>query len=557
MVETRKKGALARPARMAVAAGLALTIALGGAAASAFAAEPAPTGYSITVNKATEGTYQVYQISTGKFAESDGKLVMNDITVNPAIKDTVVRVLTDVGYAPDLSGTERQQAFSISDKFVEAEAAGKAQAVANKLALALSTAKAAPAAEVAAAGGKVSVPNLAQGYYLVMSKVDDGTFSQDGNAMTSAMLVKVNGDVAADAKVSKPTLDKQVKEGAAGHWDSAYGHAADSGLAAGKLGAVSYKLTGTVASNIADYDQYIYSIEDTLPAGLAVDNATFNTKWSMSIHATSDSVTKPVDITASFRSSASTDKKTGVTTLIWEADNLKAELENAGITGADLKTAKVTVEYTPVYDQAALDAFYAKASTLAKPQVNVANIRFSNNPYEGGHGGTSTTPDHEAKLYSYNLVVNKVDQATKALPGAAFTLTDGNGVTLGRDITAADDGTFTFTGLQADVEYTLTETQVPTGKRAIEPIKFTITANRDQAGDNVTGLTAKEGADPSGAATLTVDDATVKATVVNVDGPNLPVTGQAGIAAGVVIGGAVLTVSAVAIARQRREGEDA
>lgn len=539
----KEKGLFAHTARAAVVAGIAAAVALGGGVASAFAAEPAPTGYSITINRATEGTYEVYQLSTGKFSEADGKLVMNDIAMNAAYRDTLVQVLTDAGYAPDLSGTDRQDAFSISDKLVEAEAAGKSQAVANKLAAAL--AGKAATAEVAEQGGKVSVPNLAQGYYLVMSKTDDASFSENGNAMTSAMLVKVNGDVTANAKVSKPTLDKKVKDAAQGRWDSAGGHVGDAGLADGRLSSSTYTLTGTLPSNIADYDTYKYAFTDVLPTGLTTDEADL-AKWNVRIQAISKAVTKAADLTGAFKASVATDAKTKVSTITWAADDLKAALEAAGITGADLATAQVTVQYTPVYDQADLDELFKAATTLAKPQVNAAKITFSNNPYVGGSGTTSVTPEHEAKLYSYNLKVSKVDEAAKALPGARFTLTDGAGKTLGRDITAGDDGTFSFTGLQADVEYTLTETQVPTGKRSIEPIKFKIAATVSPEGDSVTGITPTETADPSNAATLTANDATVEATVVNVTGPNLPVTGQAGIAAGVALGAVIITVSVAA-----------
>ena len=107
------------------------------------------------------------------------------------------------------------------------------------------------------------------------------------------------------------------------------------------------------------------------------------------------------------------------------------------------------------------------------------------------------------------------------------------------------------TGLDSVVEYTLTETQVPSGHKAIDPIKFKIAATVSTEGDEVTAISATETADPSNAATFTVDDATVVATVVNLSGPQMPVTGAAGIAGGIVVGGALIAVSAASLRKKR------
>lgn len=86
---------------------------------------------------------------------------------------------------------------------------------------------------------------------------------------------------------------------------------------------------------------------------------------------------------------------------------------------------------------------------------------------------------------------------------------------------------------------------------AIDPIKFKIAATVSTEGDEVTAISATETADPSNAATFTVDDATVVATVVNLSGPQMPVTGAAGIAGGIVVGGALIAVSAASLRKKR------
>lgn len=71
----------------------------------------------------------------------------------------------------------------------------------------------------------------------------------------------------------------------------------------------------------------------------------------------------------------------------------------------------------------------------------------------------------------------------------------------------------------------------------------------------MTRVTWEEKADPSNAATFETtgdNDATINVDVVNLGGPDLPITGQAGILGGVAVGSLVLAVSAVAMVRNRR-----
>lgn len=222
-----------------------------------------------------------------------------------------------------------------------------------------------------------------------------------------------------------------------------------------------------------------------------------------------------------------------------------------------LRRGPVAVPRRRLYDDEALnskgvvDDVFSQTTSLASPFVNHAYATYKPYTYGFMGGETNKTVEDQAKLYSYSLKVDKVDGDAEALKGAKFTLTEADGTVVGKDITAADDGTFTFTGLDSGVEYTLTESQVPAGHKAIDPIKFKISATVSAEGDAVTAISATETADPSNAATFTVDDATVVATVVNLSGPQMPVTGAAGIAGGIVVGGALIAVSAASLRKKR------
>lgn len=74
----------------------------------------------------------------------------------------------------------------------------------------------------------------------------------------------------------------------------------------------------------------------------------------------------------------------------------------------------------------------------------------------------------------------------------------------------------------------------------------------------MTKVTADKTSDPSNAATFvnaTDTDNVIDVTVTNIEGADLPLTGQQGIVAGVAVGGIVLTVSLVAISRNRKRSE--
>lgn len=535
-----------RTARMAVACGLGISLVFGGVMApvSAFAAPS-----SITIKKAGDGTYKVYKLFGGTFVEGDGgKQQLTDALANPTYKNAIIealRVHTTVTI-PD-GATDAQVANTLTDAIVKVNAEGNAQKLANTLAEKLNSFSATKTAD--ATSGTLSITGLEEGYYLIMADPTDADFSNSG--LTSAILTPVYPNMPEGAaKIDVPTVDKTVKdEGEA--WDKEFDASADAGLVADALSKLTYKITGTVPNNIAEFTSgvdgthnYSMTFVDTLPTGFDTMEDEL-ASWNVSIMCGTH------DLSKAFTASVETNNVTHTSTVKWSTTDLKGALEVAGIEEVDMKNLKIEIQYTPAYDEQDLKRLFENNATLDNPQTNSVKIEFSNSPYSDGKG---ETPGDETKVYSYNLNLKKVDEEGANLTGAEFTLTTTDGKTAGKQIVADSNGVFTFTGLESEVEYVLTETKVPTGMKSIDPIHFVIKATKNDQGE-VTNVKWEEKADPSNAATFEAtgdNDAIINVDVVNLGGPDLPITGQAGILGGVAVGGLVLAVSAVAMVRNRR-----
>ena len=550
-----------RKARLAVTAGLAAALALGGVVAPVAQAY-ADAAYSVTVQApagsayAVSGEYKIYRLFTGTFGGTDNKHLGN-VVANSAYSATVLTTLNSVlgeEHKIDTTGmSEARIAIAITDAIRGLDRTNQ-QKFANKLAGALATSGA--TATQSASNGTVAFNVNEAGYYLIASSSTSG-------ATTSAILVPVNGNVTAETKVSTPTVTKQVKVNNEG-----YKKNTDVGLtSATTVEKLTYKLEGTVASNIADYDAYKYVFTDTLPSGVTVTNervhsVTGNSAkpgWHVNVTAEVEGITQ--DITDKF----SLPSGLSGNTVTWTCDNLKQALLDVGFSSENLGKAKIALTYTPDYTATelatALDGVGMPAVT------NTAKLSYSNNPYADGVGTTVDTAPAQSNVYTYKLSLSKVKkdsegEETSRLDGAKFTLKRFNSETnafaqIVFENKEASDGTLAFVGLDSDVEYELSETAVPAGMKSIDPIKFKIDATKEADG-TVTKVTANKTSDPSNAATFDntmSTDNVIDVTVTNIEGADLPLTGQQGIVAGVAVGGIVLTVSLVAISRNRKRSE--
>lgn len=472
---------------VAVAATAAMAIAgfAGASTATAVEGETTTAATSYTISFPTDAKYQghayeVYQIFTGDF---DGKVLSNvKYGVNGTkAADTEVtadelKQLTDV----NVEGKTDQEKLDVIKTFAKLE---------NPVATLTKTDtsyKAAP------------------GYYLIKDK--DNTVS--GNDANTLYITKVVGDVAISPKSDVPSFQKKVQDtndttGDTSGWqDSADYDVNDK---------VPFQLKATLPKNYTDYKTYYLAFHDVEETGLS-----FNV----------DSVKVAVDGVA--------------------VDASKYMVKTAGFTDGctfevvftDLKTAVaaakndsvITVDYT---------------STLTKQAVlgnqgnmNKAKLQFSNNP-NSEQGGESTptgeTPWDNVIVFTYKVVVNKVNENKKPLEGAAFKLEkklkDGSTKPV-KEFTAGKDTSFTFSGLD-DGDYVLTETTTPAGYNTIKPITFTVTADHKvewTTGERTDVLTSLNGKAVSGEITLTADKAAGSLTtdVVNKKGSNLPSTGGMG-----------------------------
>ena len=170
---------------------------------------------------------------------------------------------------------------------------------------------------------------------------------------------------------------------------------------------------------------------------------------------------------------------------------------------------------------------------------NTMYLTYSNNPYSTTDRGR--TVGDTVIVFTYKVVVNKVDGQDAPLPGAQFKLEKlikGAGAEgtdayqLVKEFTATDNAnatTFSFEGLD-DGNYRLTETVTPAGYNTMEPIEFTVTAEHEIE-SNYPQLTALNGT-PDGAIQITfthsLPDGSLSTNVVNEQGLELPSTGGIG-----------------------------
>lgn len=346
-------------------------------------------------------------------------------------------------------------------------------------------------------GENYKIENLAPGYYLVKDK--DGTVP-DAETYTKFIL-KVVGTAEVKVKSEVPTSQKKVKDtndttGATTDWqDSADYDIGDQ---------VPFQLTGTVAKDFSDYKgAYKLVFHDKESAGL-----TFN----------QNSVVVKVD--GNNIETGYTVKTTGLE----DGCSFEVVFDDLKQIGSVHNGSVITVEYTSKLND--------KAEIGLPGNPNEMRMEFSNNPNVEQNGTTTYTPWDKVIVFTYKTIINKVDSEKQSLAGAAFKLEkvnkDGSNK-LVRECTADENTTlFEFKGLD-DGQYILTETVTPEGYNTMDPITFEITATHDVESNDPT-LTELSGNKVTGEIEFTVsqDDGSLTADVVNNKGSELPETGGMG-----------------------------
>ncbi len=485
--------------------------------------EPSAAGsnsYSVTITKAT-GKYAIYQVFTGDY---DGTKLSN---VMWGAGVTEFNYTIGNGKTSDkASEIAEYLASKKNDESVAKDFAKKA--IVNKTN--------ATATAEAGSDGKATFTNLAPGYYVVENTkvASDKSYTQ--------YILQVVGNVTVENKADVPSLEKKVADindsenDKAGAWhDSADYDIGD---------AVPFELTGTVAANYDAYDTYYFAFHDQEEAGLTFDESSVEVKVGNTVIPTENYTIKT-------KTSDAADKK--------PEDDCTFEIifrdlkKLADATGQPLVSAgsKITVTYTSTLNN--------NAVLGDQGNVNKAKLEFSNNPNNTQGGDHGTTPWDNVIVFTYKVVVNKVDQDQHALKGAEFTLTkkvkDKQDATIA--VVKSNEGTtFTFNGLD-DGEYTLTETVTPKGFNTIDPITFKVSANHKitwTTEDRKDILTSLKGEKVSGEISLTSDktEGSLTANVVNKQGSLLPSTGGIGTTIFYVVGAVLMIGAGVILVSRRR-----
>ena len=470
------------------------------------------SGYTITMKTTNGHTYTAYRVFAGDLDEEG---TLSNITWGNGVDGTALltALKADATYGDAFKDCNNaSDVAKVLDGFDDksTEIAAIAKIIGAKKA-------------TAAGSGTTSISGLAAGYYLIVDTTAENSMP-DGNTYSDFMLEVVKS-VEVTAKDTTTTSNKKVKDindsvaNSLTEWqDSADYDVNDD---------VPFKLTGTVASDYDKYSTYYFAFHDVESAGLTfkpetvkvyVDGTEISEGYVVKTEDLEDNCTFEVVF-----------------------DDLKAvESVQAG--------SVITVEYQSTLNENAV------MGSAGNP--NTSHIEFSNNPNGTQHG---KTPDDTVIVFTYKVVVNKVDENNQPLNGAGFTLykknTAGQYVAVGSELKGDDMTTFTWERLD-DGDYKLSETTTPTGKNTIADILFTIDANHVTESDSPT-LESLSGDVTSGEAEFTAVTTAGSLTtdVINQSGSTLPSTGGIGTTIFYVLGGLLVAGAGIVLVARKKASE--
>lgn len=511
---------------------------------------------------AADHTYEIYQIFTGDYADG---------------------VLSNVKWGQNGTGTEGE---AVSDTILEDLEAVK-DATSDTAKLEVINKYANLSTTPFESGSATKYDNLPNGYYLVKDK--EGTQNAENGYYTLYVVKVVNGTLEFSPKGDVPESTKKIVE------DDNKVDVNEASIG----DTVNYEITGTLPTNLDDYNTYYYVFTDTLSKGL-----TFNDDVKVTVDGK--------DVTNYFYVNATQYDAENGTTITVGIQDIKALdfLDNVTVT----KDSQIVVTYSATLNENAVIA--------GEGNPNDVKLDYSNDPNNSGNGATTPppenpqtpptpthptgeTPEDEVVTYTTELTILKKDETGEILTGAEFTLT-GNGVNIvlvttekfTEDVdgeywkltdgtytktapTIADDetdnstdydstttkysktielvakgngktettvvgtvdsetGTITFTGLGAGT-YTITETKTPAGYNTIAPVTFSLTF--DAAGKVFVSNNKN---------VVVGEDNKLDTTIVNKKGAELPSTGGMGTTLFYVIGAILVIGAGILLITKRR-----
>ncbi len=385
-----------------------------------------------------------------------------------------------------------------------------------------------------------------QGYYIVATTT---ATIENGEAGTAPIWAPVPATgYVVDEKVSVPTFNKQVKD----NTDDATNFNKVADASTGQW--LDFKLTTTLPQNLRAYPTYSLSISDQIPDGM---DATIDTENGFSVILAGTDVTSKVDASLS-----------GSTLSVSVANVLDEATLGVAVDGNDT----LVVNY-----RARLNANSVKG---AAGNNNTATLTYSADPLVAS---TTGTLESSARVLTYQLKVDKVDEATRLnVDGAKFVAKTNVG---GTDYWVKEDGSLTTTEEERGVwttengfltisgidegTYVLTEIEAPSLYETITtPLTVTIDAVKDYAGGSLTSLGAQASgangtlvsnptASQDGVVGTVLETGTSEVRISDVKQIVLPITGMPVKTAGIIAGAVIAIASVVAfIVDRRRKGDD-
>ena len=581
-----------------------LALALGSAVAladntttSVSTATPKGSGeFSITMTGAEDGhVFKAYQVFDGS-VDTSGKL--GDISWANGFSTTGIAAELQAAGLTTTADGKTLDLSKAEDVATALAAQSDDSAVMKKVADVFYAHKGTAAGTVEAkTGDNYVISSLVAGYYLVTDEYK--STPAEGAATLSRNILAVVGDVTAQVKNTKPTVEKKILD--------------PQPVDANKAGigdTVAYQITGAVP-NWEGYVNYFYVINDKLSSGLTFDgaqnlvvkvgDATLTQDTDYVVYTGEDAAPNtfqvafkhiknyPVGTTVTVTYTATVNENAAIgnpgnkneTDVIYSnnpndssdgnpEDNPKPTTDTP--TGQSPKDTTVTyvaeVDLTKYADQVAsgkelagatftltgtANVVKGKGTDIYVPAENGAYWKLKDGSYttQAPHGDIKDAKDNvkvESNEASYDSTTQKyaLQHVTEYETATKNVFMQG---------TSGTDGKIVFKGLSAGT-YTLTEVITPDGFNTVNPIEFTINITVPET--ITTGAeTATFAVDPTTAG-VSVDSTTgiYSTDVVDKSGSTLPSTGGMGTTILYVAGAIMVLVAGVYLITKRRASKE-
>lgn len=502
---------------------------------------------SITISGVKPGqTYTAYQIFSGQADPQKTHFDLSDLNWGSSIDPSALHGQTEDNFGDVEFNNGPEGAANVASAIItKGSSDQELQKMAETLAQLVDKSK--PAGQAAPANGRCVISNLNPGYYLVINTLDStGSTSGEPASISPYLLVEVvHGNIEVNPKKGAPTLTKQVKANGASFYHD-------------KGSAEPIATTWTSAADYSNGDQIDYQLVVTLPK----DVRDYENKYQLTINDTIDKgltlgqtpgQTPDVKVAIEIGDSAPETVNKQLYTIKWPAPSkpgtLSISFSDFRTVGTNGQAVSELASDAACMSQDTVKLIITYSCTLNDQAVmsrnsndNKATLTYSNSP---DSTSTETTPEHNAKVYTAELDVFKVDKNGDPLQGAEFTLykQDSDGAyQLFEGPLKAETSTpneFCFKGLGSG-EYKIEETTAPEGYIASQPMTFTLTGDHcfDSAGDlSFNGFTVGncEHVVPN-------SDGTLSVKITNLKTSSLPSTGSMGLAVLAVLGAAAVVL---------------